>query len=172
LLEVALRWGAEVHQAFHARHRSRCTFTPTNLILDCWRDRSQPPHETFRVWAAAFVTEFERTHESVAASRARIYVEKHYDQRLILPVVARELGYRPTRLARDFRRAFGISLSDYQRQIRVLESVRLLRGTSLKIEAVAYTVGYRSKKDFYRATRTLMGMTPAAIRRRGMMRAA
>ena len=39
-----------------------------------------------------------------------------------------------------------------------------MRTTTLKIEAVAQAVGYRSKKNFYQVTRDLTVVTPTQIR--------
>jgi AraC-like DNA-binding protein len=47
----------------------------------------------------------------------------------------------------------------------------LLRSTSLKVDAVAYELGYSSLPNFIRAFRRWTGCTPAAYRRAGVQRA-
>jgi methylphosphotriester-DNA--protein-cysteine methyltransferase len=42
----------------------------------------------------------------------------------------------------------------------------------MKIEAAAPAVGYKSKKDFYRAVRLHTGLTPGQLRRQRMSTAA
>lgn len=80
--------------------------------------------------------------------------------------LARHVRCTPARLRREFRDAFGMSPAAYQRQLRLWEATRLLTRTTLKVEAVANAVGYRSKKNFYRATRALTGQTPTVVGKR------
>jgi len=61
-----------------------------------------------------------------------------------------------------FKAEFGISIHTYQRVVRTAAALEQIRTAS--VEAVAMAVGYRSKKDLYRALRQLTGFTPRAIR--------
>ena len=79
--------------------------------------------------------------------------------------MARALRCTRARAAGEFKKAYGISPHCYQRQLRIWEGLRLLRGTDLKVEAVAHAVGYRSKKNFYQVTRDVTGGTPTQMRR-------
>lgn len=55
-----------------------------------------------------------------------------------------------------------MSIHAYQRVVRTAVALEQIRTASM--EAVAMAVGYRSKKDLYRALRQLTGFTPRAIR--------
>ena len=56
-------------------------------------------------------------------------------------------------------------MADFTRRIRLLESMQLLMSPDTKVEAVAKTVGYRSKKNFYVHFERVVGITPAQFRR-------
>ena len=166
LIDVALRWGTEVHRAFHRRHPKGCTFSPADAVLESWKDRAADPRDAFGSWASRFVDQFERAHVPPLAARVRAYVEAHYAEAVDIQTMARALHCTRARAAGEFRKAYGMSPRSYQRQLRIWEGFRLLRGTNLKIEAVARSVGYRSKKNFYQVTRDVTGGTPTQLRRR------
>jgi AraC-like DNA-binding protein len=166
LVEVTLKWGTEIHRAFHRRHRAPCSFAAGDIVLECWHDRSIHPRSAFLRWSSRFMKEFERIHLSPLASCVRRYLNAHYKEDVDVRKLARELGSTGARVGAEFRKAYGISPSHYQRQLRVGEGLRLLKGTNLKVEAVAQAVGYRSKKNFYQVTRAVTGTTPTSIRNR------
>ncbi|PYR14420.1 MAG: hypothetical protein DMF95_03650 [Acidobacteria bacterium] len=87
-----------------------------------------------------------------------------------LPALARDCHTTPVRLAREFRRQFGMSIPRYQRTLRLVEALGRVRDE--KVEAVALSVGYRATKNFYRAFRQLTGTTPTGFRRLPPERAA
>lgn len=55
-------------------------------------------------------------------------------------------------------------------EIRCRDGIRLLQGTALSIEDIAYHLGYTAPGNFSRAFRSWMGTTPAAFRKQGAMR--
>ncbi|HKY21468.1 MAG TPA: AraC family transcriptional regulator [Vicinamibacterales bacterium] len=164
LLEMALRWATEIHKGFHKKRTQHCPFNPTTLILECWEDRAADPSEVFARWSVRFVSEFERSHIPPLASRVRKYVEDHLAERIAITQLAKELRCTRARAIAEFHKAYGLSPHQHQRRLRVSEGLRLLRATNAKIEAVARTVGFRSKKNFYNVTRDATGRTPTQIR--------
>src|SRR5260221_3635318 len=74
--------------------------------------------------------------------------------------------YRLRRAALDglFRERFGVGFHAYFRATRVRRGLDLVLG-GLKVEAAARSVGYKSKKDFYRAVKQETGSTPGQLRR-------
>ena len=166
LMEFSLRWGTEIHKAFHTGNSSACSFNPANLVLDVWGDRSTDPLELFRRWSIRFVDDFERNHVSHLAIRARTFIDAHFADREITRGLAKELRCTASYAAAEFRKAFGISPSQYQRRLRLWEGLRLLRATDIKISSVARTVGFRSAKNFYQMTREGTGRTPTEVRKK------
>ena len=69
-------------------------------------------------------------------------------------------------MLRAFRIGSGRTLHQYLTVIRIIHAVRALALTDDKVSAIADSVGYRSKKDFYHALRQHCGLLPKALRAR------
>jgi AraC-like DNA-binding protein len=94
-------------------------------------------------------------------------LEQEYASKMTLDAMAREYQVSRLQLDRSFHHRFGIHFHEYLRAIRVERGLDLVR-EGMKIEAAAPAVGYKSKKNFYRAVRQVTGLTPGQIRRRGL----
>jgi PAS domain S-box-containing protein len=91
------------------------------------------------------------------------HIHDHYNQRLTLAALARTLRRRSTYLGRLFRKQVGMTVHGYVTRARmVFGATHVCSG--MKIEAVALSLGYRSKKNFYRRFKRFFGMTPEAYR--------
>ena len=165
LMHVALRWATHFHGQFHRRYPANCHFDPVPGILEYWQDRQTPPKHVFAEWAFHFLEAFDRTHPLPAAYRVKELVHARYQDALDVTRLARTVGCHPARLRALFKDEFGIAIHEYQTRLRVLRAVRLLATSDVKVEAVARTVGFRSKRNFYGAFRRLLGLTPSAVRR-------
>jgi methylphosphotriester-DNA--protein-cysteine methyltransferase len=73
------------------------------------------------------------------------------------------LGVGVAVLGHDFERRFGLSIRAYHRILRVLAALEQVR--TAKVDAVALEVGYRSKKNLYRALYQVTGLTPTGFRK-------
>jgi AraC-like DNA-binding protein len=91
------------------------------------------------------------------------YVEQRCDERIMVRHVAHAFGVSLRLLNDEFRSREGVGLKAYIRHVRVTRGLRLT-AHGMKIEAAALIVGYRSKKDFYRAVRVETGVTPGSLR--------
>ena len=127
-----------------------------------WGDRSREMKSLLLETARGLVLE---PQTASPAHRARRYIDTHYASALTIGAVARAFGCHPKRLARDFRQEYGKSMPDYLAAVRVKHAVEAIRRSDLKVEAIASMVGYRSKKNFYRAVRRVTGLTPLQLRR-------
>ena len=92
-------------------------------------------------------------------------IDKGYADRITLKIVAGALRANPARVGRRFQDKVGVSVHRYVTRVR-LEHAALLIVSNIKIEAVALSVGYRSKKNFYRQFARHFGVTPEVFRRR------
>lgn len=101
------------------------------------------------------------------ADRARALLEGRLCPAPSLAELSREAGCHPITLARSFRRRFGCSIGAWVRSRRLMEACRLLRDTREPISAVAARTGFSDQAHLTRALRRAIGMTPAALRRRG-----
>ena len=82
--------------------------------------------------------------------RARAYVEENYTRPLSLSRVAAELGVSSNYLSRMFRRESGGTLTSYIHRVRLEHALLLLASGGRSLSEIAYVVGYRNYRDFYR----------------------
>lgn len=91
-------------------------------------------------------------------------LEREYALRLKADAIAHEYQISRAQLDRGFCQRFGVPFHEYLTTIRVRHGLALVR-SGMKIEAAAPAVGYRSKKDFYRAVKLRTGFTPGQLRK-------
>jgi transcriptional regulator GlxA family with amidase domain len=140
-----------------------------------WIDSRADPCGAFREWIERFVNELARISPGCAAAAAARIVRQDYTTPWPLDLLAGRVGVSSTCLRRAFRQRTRTTVRRFKQAVRVLNSLALLE--TLKIEAVALLVGYRSKKCFYDAFRRQTGLSPHTFRslpaqERGRLRAA
>lgn len=95
------------------------------------------------------------------------YIAAHYYRSsLSVPEVAEHTGISCTHLYRLFRRHLSRSPNEYLLNIRIENACNLLRGTSLPVQTIAYSVGFNNPLYFSKAFRQRIGMSPSEYRRR------
>lgn len=82
---------------------------------------------------------------------------------LDLTRVALQVGCSATTLRWLFRTTFGMSMRDYHTRVRIRQALRLMIAGRQSVVDLAWAVGYRGEKNFYRAVRDLTGTTPARL---------
>jgi transcriptional regulator GlxA family with amidase domain len=92
-------------------------------------------------------------------------LERSYGERLTRHTLSAAVRAKPAALDRVFQGLVGISVHEYLTRVRIEHAAHLIR-SGIKVEAVALTVGYRSKKNFYRQFLRHFGVTPETYRRR------
>jgi AraC-like DNA-binding protein len=103
--------------------------------------------------------------EHVVAQRMVEFIERSYAERTTLNSVSVALHGKPATLGRLFFKVVGVSVHGYVTRLRLEHAAHLVL-SNVKVEAVALTVGYRSKKDFYRQFARRFGVTPDRYRHR------
>lgn len=82
-----------------------------------------------------------------------------------LSSIAAELGVHPIRLARAFKRAFGVSVGAYARRLQVDRALDLLMKSHCTIGEVAQTAGFYDQSHMARVLRRQTGLSASEIRR-------
>ena len=90
-------------------------------------------------------------------------IEREYAGVVTLRTLASAVGRKPAYLGRLFRQHVGSTARDYLTRVRLEHAAALIR-EGVKIEAVALSVGYRSKKNFYQQFKKQFGTTPMVFR--------
>jgi AraC family transcriptional regulator len=78
---------------------------------------------------------------------------------------ARLADVHPVYLARAFRKSYGMSLGEYQRQAKLRQAVTLLSSTDLAISDIASDCGFFDQSHLTKLLRRSTGFTPNNLRR-------
>lgn len=80
--------------------------------------------------------------------------------------LAEALCYDAGYLTKNFKKTFGMTITDYMQRTRIDMARYLLWATDLSIEEISKTVGYHNRTYFYKIFREKIGSSPAEIRTR------
>jgi AraC-like DNA-binding protein len=69
-----------------------------------------------------------------------------------------------------FKKATGLTFTDYMGRVRVEKAKTLLLNPHLRVSEIAYTVGFQSLTHFNRVFRDLTGESPSHFRDKGSLR--
>jgi len=163
LVEFAARTGGQMHARVRTeRGACGCKLGPASLLERFWHNPSEQPQGAFVRWLDGFFDELERAHPQTPAALAARLIRREYRE----PWTVRTLGQRahvaPPQLARKFLKERGMSISVYQRTVRVVQALERIRDD--RVGDLAAFVGFKSKKNFYRALAHLIGLTPTEFR--------
>ncbi len=92
-------------------------------------------------------------------------LDQHYDQELTLAKLAQASGWSERHLQRLFQQHTKQSFHRYLQNLRIQKSQELLRGSQLKISAIAEMVGYKDIHSFNHLFKRCTGMTPSVYRK-------
>jgi AraC-like DNA-binding protein len=103
-------------------------------------------------------------------ARACTYLDFHLQESIRLGFLAKYVAKTsPGHLSRLFRRAHGLSFTDYLRELRMQKAARLLLGSSRPVGRIAAVVGYRDASRFAQHFRRRFGLSPRPDRRGGRL---
>ncbi|HEY5939464.1 MAG TPA: AraC family transcriptional regulator [Gemmatimonadales bacterium] len=95
-------------------------------------------------------------------ARDRIHVE--LAARPSLTGLAASVGVHPVTLARAFRRAFGCTVGEYVRRLRIERAARQLADTDLSLAEIALAEGFSDQSHFSNLFRRHTGLSPFQFR--------
>jgi AraC family transcriptional regulator len=79
--------------------------------------------------------------------------------------LAEGAGVHPVYLARAFRRAYGVPVTEYARRLRVRAAADRIASTALPLARIACEAGFADQAHLTRELRRETGLTPGALRR-------
>ncbi len=149
----------------HRYVRDTCAYrwTKIDTAVD-WRDFDRTPSALLMAWVSEYLEEFAKSHEWPVSVRVARALRVSFNTPLNIGQLARSVGCARSGLSHSFKEAFGMSMGDYQTRCRIRPTINLLRIPESNVGEAAFTVGYRSTKNFYRALRSVTGMTPTQLR--------
>ena len=113
---------------------------------------------------AGRVTHAENRRVTPAIKRVREIVHARFDEPLSLTNIAEAVDRHPVYIASTFRRAYGETIGDCVRRLRVDYARRELTRSDAPIVDIAMNAGFANQSHLTRAFRQATGTTPAAYR--------
>lgn len=92
------------------------------------------------------------------------YMEINYTKPFIQSEYANLFYLNKDYMSRKFTSTFGVNMLTYLNQIRIRHAKELLGDFSLKIQEVAYTIGFKDEKYFAKQFKKLTNVTPGDYR--------
>ena len=108
----------------------------------------------------------EATAESPAMTKARIYIAENQDEELSLSQVARAVNMSAFYFCKTFKKATGLTFTDYLARVRVEKVKNLLLNPHKRVSEAAYEAGFQSLSQFNRVFRRIAGESPTVYRER------
>jgi AraC-like DNA-binding protein len=97
---------------------------------------------------------------------ARNYMQEHLSEPISLDDVAHAVGVSSFHFCKVFKRATGMTFTDYLGRMRVERARKMLLKAANRITEVAYEAGFQSLSHFNRSFRRVVGESPTEFRAR------
>jgi transcriptional regulator GlxA family with amidase domain len=112
----------------------------------------------------AFSNRDNSPHNDEVIIEAQEYLQQNYGAPLSIPLLATQLRLSPRSFNRRFKKAAGITPSDYLQNHRLHIACELLRTSNLSISEIADQSGYQDNSYFCLRFKKKMGQTPLSYR--------
>ena len=107
-----------------------------------------------------------RTHLHPGVHRAQDHIVAHLTESLSVAQIAAAARMSERTLSRAFREATGLTLIDYQQQLRLELAATLLRDPELSVDEIANKTGFADVRHFRRLWSRQFGSPPSTSRER------
>ena len=97
-------------------------------------------------------------------TRAKQFIQDHYREDLSLLVVSRSVNTSLFYFCKQFRKATGLSFTEFVTRTRIEKAKNLLLNPNLRVSEIAYDIGFHSLTHFNRAFKKILGQSPSEYR--------
>lgn len=97
----------------------------------------------------------------------RTYVRSHIASPVPLVALSKMACMSTSKLTNCFKRAYGVTISEYMQMVRIEKSKELLLHSNRGIKEIAQAVGYNKHASFSELFKRVTGFTPHEFRRNG-----
>lgn len=111
------------------------------------------------------VAEARRVKTGNLIRKAKSYIEKNYQNQILVEDVAREVAISPSYFKHLFKRECGYTFSDFLTRVRIQKAKELLLETDLSITEIAFETGYQNPNYFSLVFKNLEGIAPSDYRK-------
>ncbi len=159
-----LRWGAEVdlnrleEAYFQSRVVTRRQYEAMLRLLTIFAQHLSTLSNQLMVQSS--------TAESPAIAKARVLIEDRHAEELTLSVVAQSVNMSAFYFCKMFKKATGMTFTDYLARVRVEKVKHILLNPHKRASEAAYEVGFQSLSQFNRVFRRIAGESTTAYRNR------
>ena len=98
--------------------------------------------------------------ESPLITRAKRFIQEHYTEELSLDQVSSTVHTNRFYFCRQFRKATGVSFTEFVSRTRVEKAQHLLLNPNLQISEIAFAAGFQSLANFNRMFKKIVGRSP------------
>ena len=88
------------------------------------------------------------------------YIKVHYNQKVVMKDVVKELNYSDTFLNKKFKEATGTTFMEYVNRYRILQAILMISEQKLPIQEVAWRCGIGEYKYFNTVFKKYLGCSP------------
>ena len=106
--------------------------------------------------------------ESPFIRRAKDFITHNQAENLTLEKVAKVVNTSTFYFCKMFKKATGLTFTEYLTRVRVEKAKNLLLNPHLRISEIAFEVGFQSLSQFNRAFKKVAGQTPTLYRKNNM----
>jgi len=106
----------------------------------------------------------EETSEPPVITKARNYIAEHQDDDLTLAQVAQSVNTSAFYFCKMFKKATGMTFTDYLARVRVEKVKNLLLNPHKRVSEAAFEAGFQSLSQFNRVFRKIAGESPSTFR--------
>lgn len=106
------------------------------------------------------------TNEPEAVRNAKTFIHDHLAEPMSLEAVASAVNVSSFHFCKLFKRATGLTFTDFVNRARVEKAKRMLMKPAARITEVAYDVGFQSLSHFNRSFRRIAAESPTEFRSR------
>ncbi len=159
-----LKWGTEVdlkrleEAYFQTRVVSKKQYESVLRLLSVFAQHLSGMSNQLMVESAAA--------EAPAVRRARVYIAEHHSDEIALGEVARSVNMSAFYFCKTFKKATGLTFTDYLARVRVEKVKNLMLNPHKRVSEAAFEAGFQSLSQFNRVFRRIAGEAPSAYRER------
>lgn len=159
-----LKWGAEIdvrrleEAYFQSRVITKKQYASILRLLTIFAQHLSALSNELMVKEAAA--------ESPPVAKARQFITEHQAEELSLAQVAQSVNMSAFYFCKMFKRATGMTFTDYLARVRVEKVRNLLLNPHKRVSEAAYEAGFQSLSQFNRVFRRIAGESPSTYRDR------
>lgn len=92
-------------------------------------------------------------------------IHDRWNETLSLKELAAIAGVHPVTISKNFRKHFSCSLGEYMRQVKIEQSLRLIKQAHLSLTDIALQCGFADQSHFTRTFKAIVGFLPKEFKK-------